>query len=577
MSNSVHSVAARLSGVARWSRAAAVLCLMAGATSLAQAQVHVSVAFRPQVISFSPLGSPVYVLFADVSASGFNDDGNVGNSVVITSGSGAFSAHTEPGLGSGGSSSAGFASVLDLSDGINDSGTWTMSITDGDLGTTSQYTMSITTAGIDADYLRPIILDVTPDSAIPASPSFNFSIDPAANFDAEYTAASAAMFANNPSNSVFSPVVYPTDTSWTPDGPLADDNYLLYVAFTNFDCPQWLVEASYPEQVDGPAVLETFNTSVYVMTESQAPNLAVGNANPYQVDVSFSPDVISFSPTDPDLYILSINLNATGFVDELNEDNFVRLESNDGLFSGDIYPARGSGSGTAGSAGMLSDEHLAFVINNGAGWTLRITDGTTLQTHEYSVNISTPGFPDDLIRAIGLLTEPNSEISETPTFDFSLLEAQSPEYEYTYAFAFLIGAEPNNFVSSPALSVSDRNWTPDSLLIPDSYIVVIGMLNDNVDPQLFVTSNPSGNTPGAPPVNLNHTVRSATYAQRSGLTVSSYCPADFNLDGGVDGSDVSSFFESWEAGDSLADVNRDGGVDGSDIDTFFTAWEAGGC
>ena len=64
---------------------------------------------------------------------------------------------------------------------------------------------------------------------------------------------------------------------------------------------------------------------------------------------------------------------------------------------------------------------------------------------------------------------------------------------------------------------------------------------------------------------------------RSGLVVSSYCPADFNLDGGVDGSDVSSFFESWEAGDSLADVNRDGGVDGSDIDTFFTAWEAGGC
>lgn len=577
MSNRVHSVAARLSGIARWSSAAAVLCATAGATSLSQAQVHVNVAFRPQVISFSPTGSPVYVLFADLSASGFNNDNHVDNSVVITSGSGAFSAHTEPGLGSGGSSSSGFSTVIDLSNAINGSGTWTMSITDGDLGVTSQYTLSVSTPGIDADYLRPIALDVTPDAPIPASPTFNFSIDPAANFDAEYTGASAAMFAGNFANSVFSPGILPTDTSWTPDGPLADDNYLLYVAFTNFDCPQWLVESSYPEQLDGPAVLETFNSSVYVMTESQAPNLTVGNANPYEVEVSFSPDVISFSPTDPDLYILSIGLNATGFVDEFNEDNFVRLESNDGLFSGDIYPARGSGSGTAGSAGLLSDESLAFVINNGPGWTLRITDGTTLQTHEYSVNISTPGFPVDLIRAIGLPTEPDSEISETPTFDFSLLEAQSPEYDYTNAFAFLIGAEPGNFVSSPALTVNDRSWTPDSLLIPDTYILVLGMSNEYVDPMLFDVSNPAGNTPGAPPVNLSHTVRSATYAQRSGLIVSSYCPADFNLDGGVDGSDVSSFFESWEAGDSLADVNRDGGVDGSDIDTFFTAWEAGGC
>ena len=56
-----------------------------------------------------------------------------------------------------------------------------------------------------------------------------------------------------------------------------------------------------------------------------------------------------------------------------------------------------------------------------------------------------------------------------------------------------------------------------------------------------------------------------------------YCPADFNLDGGVDGADVSAFFESWENGLADADVNQDGGVDGSDIDTFFRAWENGGC
>ncbi|MBS0195956.1 MAG: hypothetical protein JSR77_04285 [Planctomycetes bacterium] len=55
------------------------------------------------------------------------------------------------------------------------------------------------------------------------------------------------------------------------------------------------------------------------------------------------------------------------------------------------------------------------------------------------------------------------------------------------------------------------------------------------------------------------------------------CPADFNQDGGVDGSDVDAFFAAWEVGDSSADVNFDGGVDGADVATFFAAWEAGGC
>jgi hypothetical protein len=115
------------------------------------------------------------------------------------------------------------------------------------------------------------------------------------------------------------------------------------------------------------------------------------------------------------------------------------------------------------------------------------------------------------------------------------------------------------------------------VLIPDTYTMVIGMLNGVVDASLITTSSVTATSPDAPAVNLTHTVDSATYAQRGGLTVAAYCPADFNLDGGVDGADVSEFFGAWEAGDSLADVNRDGGVDGSDIDVFFAAWEAGGC
>ncbi len=52
---------------------------------------------------------------------------------------------------------------------------------------------------------------------------------------------------------------------------------------------------------------------------------------------------------------------------------------------------------------------------------------------------------------------------------------------------------------------------------------------------------------------------------------------DFNLDGGIDGSDVDTFFSAWEEGSPEADFNLDGGIDGSDVSAFFSAWEAGGC
>jgi GH15 family glucan-1,4-alpha-glucosidase len=53
--------------------------------------------------------------------------------------------------------------------------------------------------------------------------------------------------------------------------------------------------------------------------------------------------------------------------------------------------------------------------------------------------------------------------------------------------------------------------------------------------------------------------------------------ADYNLDGGVDGSDVDAFFADWVQGAGAADFNLDGGVDGSDVDSFFAAWVNGGC
>jgi len=58
------------------------------------------------------------------------------------------------------------------------------------------------------------------------------------------------------------------------------------------------------------------------------------------------------------------------------------------------------------------------------------------------------------------------------------------------------------------------------------------------------------------------------------------CPADFNLDGFVDGFDYDDFVAAFESGSDpeLADFNSDGFVDGFDYDDFVTAFESGaGC
>jgi hypothetical protein len=53
------------------------------------------------------------------------------------------------------------------------------------------------------------------------------------------------------------------------------------------------------------------------------------------------------------------------------------------------------------------------------------------------------------------------------------------------------------------------------------------------------------------------------------------CPADFNVDGGVDGQDMFEFFDAWSNGLSSADLNFDGGTDGSDVNAFYERWENG--
>lgn len=55
------------------------------------------------------------------------------------------------------------------------------------------------------------------------------------------------------------------------------------------------------------------------------------------------------------------------------------------------------------------------------------------------------------------------------------------------------------------------------------------------------------------------------------------CPADYNQNGGVEGSDISAFFSDYEQGLPCADVDHNGGIDGADLAYFFAVYEAGGC
>jgi len=68
-----------------------------------------------------------------------------------------------------------------------------------------------------------------------------------------------------------------------------------------------------------------------------------------------------------------------------------------------------------------------------------------------------------------------------------------------------------------------------------------------------------------------------TFTVGTGPSACPACPADFDQDGGVTGSDIGAFFAEFERGGACGDTDLDGGITGGDIAAFFAAFEAGGC
>jgi|GEM_PF-5268339 len=561
-----------------------LLLALAIAAVPAQADVTVTARFEPGVISFNPNEPHVYIMFVNVTASGFTDDLNPDNYVKLASDNDSFSGESYPAGGSGGSSSAGFSSTADLSNGINSDLAWTLTIVDGATQTTSLYSVMVTTPGIPAGYIRPMTLDIAPGQPIDPNPIFNFTQGPAFGLPQSDNTSGYAFMLGDLGSYYGEPPLNISGTSWAPDGPLADDSYVVVVAKRNDAPPQTLIQATNPLPLGGAPSLADFNQSVQIQASAQSDDLLVGEpvtGPATDITVQFNAAVISFSPLEDPIYILGVGLTGSGFTDDDDEDNYIVLRSGDNAFSGDLYPALGTGSGTMGSIGLSSASQLSSRINAGNPWTLEVTDGATGSVQTYTLNVTTPGIPAGHMRPITLDTPPGQIIGSAPTFYFNQAPPALPSSSDDTSVGVLFGSNPASYLSTPGLPANASSWTPDGPLAQNEYLLLI--LRQNEDPpQTLISATTPTPTSGVPLASFDYSIITQSSAQSSDLIVQA-CSSDFNGDGdfGTDG-DIEAFFACLGGNccntcqTSDFDLDGDYGTD-QDIESFFRVLGGGAC
>ncbi|MFO0855982.1 MAG: hypothetical protein U0640_01350 [Phycisphaerales bacterium] len=563
------------------------------ASSAGQAAVSVSASFKLSVIKFAPADGPGYFLFPSLQATGFTNDSNLNNYVRLQSDDHEFGVDLYParGVGTGTLGSIVSTSVPELVSRINTGTGWTLTVVDGVTNQTRNYTLTVTTPGINADYIRPTTINVTPNTQISSTPSFTWTEPTATSPNSAWDGAFGGLYSSNASNQVFTPAIGASDLSWTPDTPLNPDEYTLGITKLNSNPPQTLIATTTPVPQGGAPALASFTKHVEVQSDANASGLFVPCAGPSgSVELEFTPGVIGFSPVAPPVFILAIGINASGFVDESNLDNYVKLESSNNHFSSDFYPARGVGSGTTGSIGLSSATELATDINNEGDWTLTYIDGTTGQTRLFTLNVTTPGFGTDYLRPLSLDVNPGSTISNTQTFHFSQAPTSNPLAQNTSAFGGMIAQNPSNSVFSPAFGPNDTSWTPATPLNPDSYTFLVAMVNDAPAQNLVAATTPVPNSPGACALSVfNQVVRTQVSMQSEGLLVDGLvCDSiDFNNDTSLfDPQDIDAFLSVYSEGPCIPetatcndiDFNNDGSLfDPCDIDSFLLQFSEGPC
>lgn len=133
-------------------------------------------------------------------------------------------------------------------------------------------------------------------------------------------------------------------------------------------------------------------------------------------------------------------------------------------------------------------------------------------------------------------------------------------------------------------TISSQPQSTQTCLNGQATLSVIAQGGGTLTYQWLFNGAPLTEGGNGPTLELGNVVQPGTYAciitnQCGSITSQSatitLCIADFNCDGGTDGTDVEAFFLAWQEGESTADVNLDGGVDGQDVETFFLRWSQG--
>ncbi|MFO0830815.1 MAG: hypothetical protein U0637_03120 [Phycisphaerales bacterium] len=567
-----------------------VACLATAQAAHAGVSVHAT--FLLSTIRFAPADPEGYFLFPGLQASGFVDDANQNNYIRLESNDHEFGTDLYParGVGTGTLGSIVSQNVPELVGRINTGTGWTLTVVDGTTNQTRTYSLTVSTPGIAADYIRPMTLNVTPDSVISDAPSFTWGEPAHTSPGSAWTSAFGGLYANNWQNNVFSPAFGPADLAWTPDAPLNPDTYTLGISKVNDAPPQTLLTVSSPVPQGGAPALTAFTKQVRAQSDANASNLVVPCSTPGPaVALEFTPGVISFSPLEPDVYILGIGITGTGFVDDNNEENFLELHSANDHYSSDFYPALGHGSGTAGSIGQPDAATLQADVNSEGPWTLRVTDGTTHNTSTYTFAVTASALAGGYLRPIVLDVNPGDAIESNQTFTWTQAPALVPGSQNTSAFGGAIAeGNPSNSVFSPGFGPDDSSWTPDAPLGADLYTFLVAKVND-APPQTLVVAGTPASGPGACALSgFTQRVRIQESAQSSHLVVTGGgCDSiDFNHDDLFpDTADIDDFLSVFSGGPCSNDPNC-GDVDFNnddlfpdtmDIDSLLSVFSGGPC
>jgi len=224
------------------------------------------------------------------------------------------------------------------------------------------------------------------------------------------------------------------------------------------------------------------------------------------------------------------------------------------------------------------------VVNNsvaGVDYFIRAT-GFSGSTGNFKLKITGGGGvvppPNDLCA-----NRPGIGLGSTP---FSTLNATTDGPTHTGCSFFGNNNITNDvWFNYPSLCDGDLTIATCSNAAWDTKIAVYGAYGcDNLDARLLACSDDDcGNQSTVTiPVAAGDfiTIRVGGYIGATGsgnlvLTCTAPCLADFNQDGGVDGTDVEAFFLSWSGGQADADLDQSGGIDGADVDLFFQLWSFG--